>query len=375
MVLKNNHTRFAVIGAGNGGQAMAGHLALMGLEVCLYNRNVDKIRDIKISGGILLEGIEEGFGHISIITGDIEEAISGADVVMVTVPASAHRDIAKLCLPYLKDGQVIILNPGRTGGALEFLNIIKSGGCDIDIIIAEAQTFVYACRVTAPGKVKIFSVKNEVSLAAVPADMTQYVIGLLSDVYPQFVPAENVLETSLNNVGAVFHPAPTLLNCGRIEYTHGGFEYYIQGITPSVAEVLEHIDSERVRVARALGVRAVTALEWLRVSYGSWGDCLYEAIQNTTGYRGINAPVSMETRYIFEDVPESLVPISAIGSIIGVRTPTIDSIIQLASIIHDRNYYSQGRNMKNMGIEGLTVSQITELATYGEVSRPEEVVA
>ena len=33
----------AVIGAGNGGQTMAGHLAIMGYEVSLYDIDVPKI--------------------------------------------------------------------------------------------------------------------------------------------------------------------------------------------------------------------------------------------------------------------------------------------------------------------------------------------
>lgn len=374
MILKRTHPRFAVIGAGNGGQAMAGHLALMGFYVSLYNRNADKVRIINEKGGITLEGVEEGFGRINLITQDMEEAINDADVIMVTVPASAHKEIIRLCLPHLRDGQIIVLNPGRTGGALELLNIIRSEGRKIDIVIAETQTFIYACRALSPGRVKIFSIKNIVSLAAIPSCMTGRVVKLLSCVFPQFRPAENVLETGLNNIGAVFHPAPTLLNCGRIE-SAVSFEYYLQGITPSVAEVLEHIDAERVKVAGALGVKAVTALEWLKLSYGSTGSNLYEAIQNTSGYKGITAPTSMDNRYIFEDIPESLVPISAIASTVGVRTPTIDSIIQLACIVHGKNYHSSGRNTRNLGIEGLTISQVKELVTFGFVKRPEEVVA
>ncbi len=33
----NDKLRFAVLGAGNGGRAMAAHLALMGFETSLYN--------------------------------------------------------------------------------------------------------------------------------------------------------------------------------------------------------------------------------------------------------------------------------------------------------------------------------------------------
>ena len=82
-----------------------------------------------------------------------------------------------------------------------------------------------------------------------------------------FVAGTNVLATSLENIGAVFHPALTILNAGWIEATHGDFEYYLQGITPSVAKVLERVDEERLAVARGLGVRSMSKREWLYLSY------------------------------------------------------------------------------------------------------------
>ena len=60
-------TRYAVIGAGNGGKAMAAHLALKGFQVNLYNRSSDHIAAIKARGGIELEsndGGPSGFGEM-----------------------------------------------------------------------------------------------------------------------------------------------------------------------------------------------------------------------------------------------------------------------------------------------------------------------
>ncbi len=61
---------------------------------------------------------------------------------------------------------------------------------------------------------------------------------LINEAYPQFISATDVLETSINNYGAIFHPAPTLLNSGHIERC-SPFEYYTEGITPSIGNFLE----------------------------------------------------------------------------------------------------------------------------------------
>ena len=174
------------------------------------------------------------------------------------------------------------------------------------IVIAEAQTFIYACRAIGPNSARIFSIKHEVAIAAIPHTQTNMVIRLLSGAYPQFTPANNVIETSLNNFGAIFHPAPTLLNSGHIERGET-FEYYLEGITPSIGQMLEKLDSERMKVATLLGVKAVSARQWLEEAYGAKGDSIYDAIQNNPGYRGLTAPKGLNTRYIYEDVPCSLV--------------------------------------------------------------------
>lgn len=258
---------------------------------------------------------------------------------------------------------------------MEFRNIISRYRNAKDICIVEAQTFLFACRSLGEGKVKIFSKKREVKIAALPAIRTGEFIEKIHSVIPEFTPSLNVLETSLNNIGAVLHPIPTILNCGRIENTQGNFQYYIDGITPSVASVIEQADYERMTVARALGVKTISLKEWLEYTYNAYGDTLCEALKNTVGYWGIMAPSSMDTRYIFEDVPNSLVPISDLGRHLGIFTPIIDSMINLASVMHNINYYMSGRKVEDMGLSGLLIDEIMSFVTNGEIASIEGVVA
>jgi opine dehydrogenase len=369
--------RFAVIGGGNGGLAMAGYLAYRGFSVNLYNRTKAKIQSLMFDPRIELSGAVEGTGLLNLVTDNMEEAIRKTDIIMVTTPATGHYELACLMAPYLKDGQIIVLNPGRTGGALEVYETIRNYGCDKDIIVAEAQTFIYACRATGPQSAKIFSVKHEVALAAIPATRTMHVIKLLSRAYPQFAPANNVMETSLNNFGAIFHPAPTLLNSGHIERGET-FEYYLEGITPSIGQMLEKLDSERMKVATALGVKTLSARQWLKESYGAEGETIYEAIQNNPAYKGLTAPVGLDTRYIYEDVPCSLVPISSLAEKLGIETPAIDTIIRLANIITGRNFIEEGRTIEKLGLSDASIAEIIEIAQTGEIitaDQDEEVVA
>ncbi len=359
---------YTVIGAGHGGKSMAAHLALMGFPVTLYNRTAATVAPIEMRGGVELESYEggpRGFGQLVLVTSQIGEALAEADVIMVVVPSSAHADIAQKVAPHLKDGQIIVLHPGRTLGAIEFTKILRDHSCQADVTVAEAETFIYASRSEGPAQARIFRIKQTVPLAALPATRTPMVLEALSSAYPQFIDGIDVLHTGLNNMGAIFHPALTLLNAGRIESTGGEFQFYIDGVTPSVARVLEVLDRERVTVASALGIRARTGLKWLQMAYNATGADLYEAIQNQPGYKGIMAPSTLKHRYITEDVPMSLVPIAALGQRFGVSVRGMDSIIRLACIIHRTDHLRRGRTLDKLGIEPMSVSELTRYVKKG----------
>jgi len=357
----NAHPRYTVVGAGHGGKAMAAHLALLGYSVTLFNRTPENVAAIASRGGIELDSFEggpRGFARLHRVTSRPAEAVQEADILMVVVPSSAHAEIARALAPHLHDGQIVVLHPGRTGGALEFRQQLLESGCAADVLLAEAETLIYAARSDGPAQARLFGIKETVPLAALPASRTREALQALSPAYPQFIDGGTVLHTGLNNMGAIFHPALALLNMGRIESTRGDFQFYIDGVTPSVARVLEELDRERVTVAAALGIRARTAQEWLKMAYDASGANLYEAIHNQPGYRGISAPSTLNHRYVFEDVPMSLVPIAALGRRYGVAVQTMDAIIRLACTVHQTDYWRRGRTLDKLGIEQLSVAEL-----------------
>ncbi len=141
--------------------------------------------------------------------------------------------------------------------------------------------------------------------------------------------------------------------------------FILMELLPLYAKVLEVLDRERVTVAASLGIRARTSLEWLKMAYNTSGTDLYEAIQNQPGYYGIKAPATLNHRYIFEDVPMSLVPLAALGRRYGVSVRGMDAIINLACIIHRTDYWRKGRTLDKLGIDNLSVGEITAYVNEG----------
>ncbi|MFW6160049.1 MAG: NAD/NADP octopine/nopaline dehydrogenase family protein [Acidobacteriota bacterium] len=358
---------FCVLGAGHGGMAMAGHLGILGYKVNLYNRRRKKIQPVSYRGGIKVEGELQGFGKVNIVSTNIKDCIEEADILMVVVPATAHRFMAYSCAPYLKEHQIVVLNPGRTGGCLEFLHALKEKGGTQSPFLAETQTFLYASRSIGPAHSRIFSIKNSVPLATLPAYWIPGVLKIINRFFPQFIPGDNIFKTSFDNIGAIFHPALTVLNAAWIEQTHGDFEYYIEGASLSVSKVLEKMDKERLEIAAALGIKAMSAKNWLYSAYSATGKDLREAILSNPGYLGIKAPDRLHHRYVDEDVPMSLVPLASLAEMFKVNVPTIRSIIHIASIMREKDFWKEGRTVEKLGLQGMSIKEIRLLAEVGEI--------
>lgn len=364
--MHSSKQKFAVIGAGNCGQAMAAHLTSLGFEVNLYNRSKERIDAIKKGGGIKVIGALSGSWMPSKVTTNIGEAIEGVNIIMVVIPASGHREIAEKCANHLKDEQIVILNPGRTFGSLEFLYVIRKKS-KARVTVAETQTTIYTARLIKDGEVEVIALKNKVFMASIPAMQITKIIRGLKNIYPQIVPAKNVLKTSLDNIGAILHPTPSLFNVGWIEKPDALFKHYYDAISPTVAKFLEKLDKERMKVARALGVEAVSTRDWIYATYGIKADTLYDAIHNNEKYGTIDAPTTIQHRYIFEDIPTGLVPIASLGDMLGVDTPNIRLVIDHASSLLDVNFWKIGRTVEKLGLKGLSVDEITKLVEGGKI--------
>ncbi|MCG3220476.1 MAG: NAD/NADP octopine/nopaline dehydrogenase family protein, partial [Candidatus Heimdallarchaeota archaeon] len=239
----------AILGAGCGGQAIAGFLASKGNKVNLYNRSPERISPLLNKKEIHLQGEIQSVGELNLVTTDISKAVYETDLIMVVTTATGHCDIAKALAPYLQRGQTIVLNPGRTFGSLEFMKTLIDGGLEAEVNVAEANTLIYATRMIRPGLSEIKGIKKTVSLSVLPNHRTSYVVSLLNENYPQFYAVDNFLITSLGNIGAVFHPTITLLNRERIKKKEA-FDFYREGATREVVEYMEQVDNERRNIAR-----------------------------------------------------------------------------------------------------------------------------
>lgn len=357
--------KVAVLGSGNGGVAVAADWALAGHDVSIFDfeQFLTQIEAISKNKGIYVEGDIEGFAKVKYAGHDIEKVMDEADIIFVVGPAYSTKSFAEAAKAYLKKGQKVVVCPGSCGGSIVFKNALGLDIKDDSIIISEYSTLPYACRITEPGKVKVFlKLKGGLFLATVPSKHTDEVYDIVKTVYPCTVKAKNVLQTTLQNANPIIHPSVTLLNAGLIERTGGDFYFYEEGVMPGVGRLMEAVDNERIALGEKLGIKVIPDPE-LGMMQGYMQEANYETGYSTAnGFKGIKAQNQLDHRYLNEDVGYGLVFMSELGKQIGVSTPIMDSVIHIASAVMKKDYRKEKiRTMESLGLAKYTVEELAEI--------------
>jgi len=372
----------AVLGAGNAGCSLAGEMTLAGFDVSLaelpqFKSNLEMPMR---KGGIEVTGeLRNGFAKISKITFDIKEAIHGRELIFITTTAFGHDPFTRACAPHLQDGQALIYI--SYFGALRMAKLLSQLGVSTDkVTVAETASFIYACdrvgkrgrffmeRYQDDAKVVIKREKDGLPLAAFPATKTPEIVRKVNELFPSVVAATNVFETSINNPNPISHTAGVILNAGWIEHTGGKFSFHLDGQTPAVEKVAKAMDEEKMAIAAALGLRKVTTEEWSQSMYAKYRNKTSGRIYQDKYYKGVyDAPPNLKHRYLTEDVVYGLVPMASMADAASVRTPAFNSIITLASIVNEVDYWSEGMTREKLGLAGMSVDRMVEFANEGPV--------
>jgi len=351
--------RIAVLGAGNAGQAFAGGMARDGHDVHLVAvpGHDEQIRVIQSFGGLVVEGSdaagkEGGFAKLSKVDTDVAGAIRSAEVAFVVVPAFGQEVYFQALAENAPEGLVVVIQPGKFG-ALRLAQVLREHGRDPhSMLITETDTFLYAAKMHGLDRIWLRGVKKELPLAAWPSTRTDEALDILHGIHRQYVAAPNVLFTSVGDAAYSLHPVTTLLDLSRLEQS-GPYRTKAYSITPQVARMVKAVDDERCDVASALGFTPHPLQQQMKEMYGLEGETIDEALLKTTVHVDQMTPRSANHRYVTEEVPFGLVPLSELGAMMGLATPNIDAIITLASTVNDVDYRAEGRHLATLGLEGV----------------------
>lgn len=324
------------------------------------------------------------------VTSSLEKAVSGSDIIMVVLPATVHEEILAKLIPELKKEpgrkQYVVLNPGRTFGALMAYNMFEEAGLDMKAKIpVEAETFVYASR-SWNGSAYILGSKKVVEVAAIPHTETQKFVEIFRTIYDQFTKAEHgTFDTTGNNIAVIFHAAlmsvgaPLIMEAirDRRKGIYEEKEYYCSlGTNPLISLQLEEIDRERKFIfdflGESMGWTVPTAVDWMRLHYGVSATSLAQALAENTAYHGLLYPQSFSHRYYVEDGGQSFVPTYELSQQFGLELPGFRRTAELARLYVPEtkiDIFENARHLKCLGIDTYSPEQVLESMIEGKTKQ------
>lgn len=336
----------------------------------LHDLNGARLTKLGERGGIDVEGIVQGFAPLEMVTTELAPAVDGADVIIVVTGSTHHAEVARSLAPLLEKGQTILLIQGGTGGSLLVRRELRSAGCRAEVDVAEMDNYPWSLAWPEPTRANMTIAKKFIQIAALPAARATTVLEKLRRAFPQAVAAPNLLATGLNNMNAVLHVANMISNVGRLEADGNKYRFYAEGYTPSIINLLEAVDAERLAVATAYGVKLPGVHEWLTMTYRFEEPSLRETFHRLTydpsgPYQWAPTPPSLDHKYVVEDVPCGLVAMAGLGRAAGVATPVISGVVAVASAQSGRDFVAEGRTLERLGLAGKSVREILSIVEHG----------
>lgn len=366
--------KITIVGAGNGGVTAAYHIAKLGHEVCLYDTpKFDK--QIKIlqqhnNEIVAVNDLYEcpmkfpGTEKISVVTTDAKTAAEFSKYILFICPSFAQELLFNELLPYLKDGQVIILMPGNYGSLVLRHNLNNDPKHkDLKLSFVDAISIPWATRLVEDNKIAILGIKEFIPVSIWPKHEIKEIEKWLDETLPikaKILP--NPIVAGLENINFGGHPLMTVCNIGLLENFDGKYNYYKDCCSTATANACNQMDIERLSVGKAYGWKLETELDAMNSLYASNEKSVYDFNRNSeTHVKLQSAPNSSKHRYVTEDVPYLLVPCFELAKNAGIDVKVVESIIHIASAYNNENYFEKGRTLEKMGLKGKSVSEIVKL--------------
>jgi hypothetical protein len=353
-------TRFAVLGGGADARLLAALALAEGAEVTLFSAYGAELSALRQGSGIALRGAGPvGTYHVDRdgpavrLTAELDAAVRGAQAIFLTGPVHKQRTYAMVLAEHLSDGQVLVLAPGRSLGAVETAWMLRIGGCTADVTLVEAQGLPYW--IAAEGSVLHLSEAGAMPAATLPRGRTQ-VLEALAPVLANLAPAESVLASGFADLSAAVElPAlmmggPGLSPAGP-EIPMGGVPLpenatFAALIGPDQRSVIAEMAAERRAVAAAFGVRDLPETEdWIATFAGAARGPGARPLPDRDAARGL----------MRDGVIASLAPLASAAALAGVAAPMTQSVIRLSEGILGADLAAAGRQLDTIGITAETV--------------------
>ncbi|HWJ87188.1 MAG TPA: NAD/NADP octopine/nopaline dehydrogenase family protein [Pelagibacterium sp.] len=325
--------RIAILGAGAIARASAAYLLTRDHTPVIWSpsgKGADGYRDTPL----VVEGEIRGDFRPEIAE-SAADAIAGADLILVALPANGHRLVYDHIARSATPEQPIVINaqPVLAGYALEAR--LRDEGKANPILVW--GTTLLRCRAVGASGVRVNTIRKSVDMA-MSASGTDAAVALCRAAFgDHFEMRPDMLSISLSNINPQAHLALALANFTRME--RGEAWGQSENLTSGVARFLEKLDGERLALATKLGLTVRTMAEHYNRTYGfAIAPLETMAIAIRAEGAGQMGPTTEQSRYVLEDAPFGLAPLINLGRAAGVDMPLHHAGLTILSTLYGRDF-------------------------------------
>jgi len=357
-------SRVAVIGntARAIGAVCASDLTLSGHEVrfTVFPEQKDQLPAVRAAGGFTVEGEAQhliskktGFARLDKICDTTGEALKDAEAVLIEVDIHRLEQKFTKMIPEFARGAVVHIQSHGYWPAARLTPLLRKAG-RADVLVTEAPAPTHAARfngtvVTPKG------LRSGIQIATVPASRSDEALARLKPLFPYFTAASSVLQTGLENLNLIVHPAMVLPNVGAMERAKlegRKFGFYQDGVVPAAGVLGDALDAERKRVCEAYGVEHTAMAKAIEQYYGYKSNGFYEAMQNPV-YKSFPAfEPDIWRAWASDDLPYAIVPCAQLAEQAGIAVPLHRGFAEILGVLLGVDPWKCGPSLADMDLEG-----------------------
>ncbi len=354
------------MGGGHGSFAAAAELSEAGHQVRWWRRDLATHQAVADAGGI---GLKDPGGTrqvpIALLTADLAEAIAGAALIVIPLPATTHEDLAPQLAEVLEEGQVVYLTPG-TFGCYLFASALDEKQPGVTVSFAETGTLPYLARKHSGSEVVTSVYATRLPTGIFPACSSDHAFAILKRAFPAVEGIEDGLSAALMNAGPIIHPPLILMNAGPLEH-FSYWDIHNEGTQPSIRSVTVALDDERMQTRNALGYGPPHFP--LSDHYSSDGDeWMYgrDAHAKLTDSGAWREQIDLTShRYMLEDTRLGLSFLVSVAHWAGQSVPVASGLLAIASAVTGRDLYAEGRTLESLRLDRLSRDEMRQLLKEG----------
>ncbi|MBB93831.1 MAG: glycerol-3-phosphate dehydrogenase [Rhodobacteraceae bacterium] len=352
--------KIAVLGGGNGCMAAAGDFAIAGHDVRLWRRNPDDVATHAEGGNIVTVRDATGTheGTLSLVTADLGEAVTGAELILCPLPAHTHEDLAPKLAPHLSAGQVIFLPPG-TLGSMIFARAAEAAGTAQGVAFAETGTLPWLVRKHGFAEVVISTRAVRLPTGVYPLDLKDAALKTIDQAFPGVIEdCGDVLSGALMNAGPIIPPPLIIMNAGPLEH-FDSWDIHNEGTQASIRRTTDLLDAERVAVREAFGYGAPHFP--LADHYRDGEMWMYDrkSRANLKDSGDWREKIDLTAhRYMMEDTRLGLSLLVSMADAAGIDVPVARALMTLGGAINGEDFMVTGRPLSKVGLGGKNVEDL-----------------